>query len=569
MAQSGFTPLQLYYSSTTTNVPTSGNLLAGELAINTADGKLFYKDSSNVVQVIGTKGGVGSSSTTQVLYNSSGLVVGSANLTFDGTKLSTNTQGIANYGDYTGISAPAYVEGRFWYDTTKKALTYYNDATSNAVHVGQETQVKVINNTGSTIPIGSPVYITGTSSGQSYPNIALAKADASSTSAVIGLANTAIANGAIGYVTSNGLVEGINTGSYTVGQVLYLSPYSAGQLQNTVPPTGLIVQVGVVSYVNASGSIYVKQTQPLILATTQGGTGLSSYTAGDLTYYASGTTFTKLGIGTAGQILTSSGTAPQWSTLTGVAVTTFSAGTTGFTPSSATSGAITLAGTLITTNGGTGLSSYTAGDLLYYATGSVLSKLGIGTSNYVLTSSGTAPQYVAQSTLSVGTATNVAGGTTGAVHYQSGAGATTFLSIGTAGQILTVNAGATAPQYVSSLTTAQGGTGLTSFTAGDLIYYTSGTTFTKLGIGTAGQVLTVNVGATAPQWSTTAASGVTSISFGSTGLTPSTASTGAVTVAGTLALASGGTGATTVAAAQTNLQVDPAGTAVAMAIALG
>jgi hypothetical protein len=397
----------------------------------------------------------------------------------------------------------------------------------------------------------------------------LAKADASSTSAVIGLTNTAIANGAIGYVTSNGAIDGVNTGSYTVGQVLYLSPYSAGQLQNTVPPTGLIVQVGVVSYSNASGSIYVKQTQPLILATTQGGTGLSSYTAGDLTYYASGTTFTKLGIGTAGQILTSSGTAPQWSTLTGVAVTTFSGGTTGLTPNTATSGAITLAGTLITTNGGTGLSSYTAGDLLYYATGSVLSKLGIGTSNYVLTSSGTAPQYVAQSTLSVGTATNVAGGTAGAVPYQSGAGATTFLSIGTAGQILTVNAGATAPQYVSSLTTAQGGTGLTSFTAGDLVYFSTGTTFTKLGIGTAGQVLTVNAGATAPQWSTTAASGVTSISFGSTGLTPNTASTGAVTVAGTLALASGGTGATTVAAAQTNLQVDPAGTAVAMAIALG
>ena len=44
---------------------------------------------------------------------------------------------------------------------------------------------------------------------------------------------------------------------------------------------------------------------------------------------------------------------------------------------------------------------------------------------------------------------------------------------------------------------------------------------------------------------------------------------GAVTVAGTLALTNGGTGATTVSGAQTNLQVDPAGTAVAMAIALG
>jgi hypothetical protein len=68
---------------------------------------------------------------------------------------------------------------------------------------------------------------------------------------------------------------------------------------------------------------------------------------------------------------------------------------------------------------------------------------------------------------------------------------------------------------------------------------------------------------------TTAVDGVATISFGSTGLTPATATAGAVTVAGTLALANGGTGATTVSAAQTNLQVDPAGTAVAMAIALG
>jgi len=59
-----------------------------------------------------------------------------------------------------------------------------------------------------------------------------------------------------------------------------------------------------------------------------------------------------------------------------------------------------------TTAGGTGLTSYTAGDLPYYASGTALSKLGIGTANYVLTSSGTAPQYVAQSTLSVGSATN-------------------------------------------------------------------------------------------------------------------------------------------------------------------
>lgn len=51
---------------------------------------------------------------------------------------------------------------------------------------------------------------------------------------------------------------------------------------------------------------------------------------------------------------------------------------------------------------------------------------------------------------SVGTATNIAGGATGSVPYQSGASTTTFLSIGTAGQILQVNSGATAPEWVAS-----------------------------------------------------------------------------------------------------------------------
>jgi len=55
MAQSGYTPIALYYSSTTTNVPTNTNLVNGELAINITDGKLFYKDNSAVVQVLATK----------------------------------------------------------------------------------------------------------------------------------------------------------------------------------------------------------------------------------------------------------------------------------------------------------------------------------------------------------------------------------------------------------------------------------------------------------------------------------------------------------------------------------
>jgi len=362
MAQAGYTPIKLYSSGTTTNVPLAADLAFGELAINYADGKLFYKNSGGTVSqfavsIAGTNG--------QVIYNNSGAYAGSANLTFDGTKLSTNTQGIANYADYAAISAPSYQEGRVFYDTAKKALAYYNDVSTGLVHMGLDIQFRVINNTGSSIPNGSAVYVTGTSSGQTYPNIALARADATSTSSVIGLTEGAIANGAIGYVVSNGTIEGVNTSTYTVGQILYLSPYSAGQLMNTVPPTGLVVQVGVVTYVNASGNIYVKQTIPTNLPTTQGGTGQTSYTAGDLIYYSSGTSFTKLGIGTAGQVLTvnGGGTAPQWATgaASGVASITF--GTTGLTPNTASTGAVTVAGTLGPANGGTGVANNAASTL--------------------------------------------------------------------------------------------------------------------------------------------------------------------------------------------------------------
>ena len=39
MSASGFTPISIYYSTTASAVPTAANLVPGELAINTADGK--------------------------------------------------------------------------------------------------------------------------------------------------------------------------------------------------------------------------------------------------------------------------------------------------------------------------------------------------------------------------------------------------------------------------------------------------------------------------------------------------------------------------------------------------
>jgi hypothetical protein len=69
MSATGFTPISLYYTTTASAVPTAGNLVNGELAlnINTADGKLFYKDSAGVVQVLATRASA-SGSFTNLAY---------------------------------------------------------------------------------------------------------------------------------------------------------------------------------------------------------------------------------------------------------------------------------------------------------------------------------------------------------------------------------------------------------------------------------------------------------------------------------------------------------------------
>jgi len=82
--------------------------------------------------------------------------------------------------------------------------------------------------------------------------------------------------------------------------------------------------------------------------------------------------------------------------------------------------------------GGTNLTSYTIGDMLYASGATTLSKLALGASSYVLTSNGTAPAYVAQSTLSVGSATNatnatnvgITANTTNATNYLTFVSAT-------------------------------------------------------------------------------------------------------------------------------------------------
>ena len=122
MAQTGFTPIQLYSSSTTGNTPAAADLLnssgGSELAINIFDGKLFYKDNSGNVQVIGWKvvpvsaGGTGQTSYTDgqlLIGNTTGNTLTKATLTAGTGITITNGSGTitinGNGGTVTSVAA--------------------------------------------------------------------------------------------------------------------------------------------------------------------------------------------------------------------------------------------------------------------------------------------------------------------------------------------------------------------------------------------------------------------------------------------------------------------------------
>lgn len=99
MSQAGYTPIQIYYSTTTTNTPSAGNLADGELAINTADGKLFYKDNLGAVQTIATKATAALTIPITVSNGGTGLTTTTAyGLIAAGTTATGNFQQVSGTG---------------------------------------------------------------------------------------------------------------------------------------------------------------------------------------------------------------------------------------------------------------------------------------------------------------------------------------------------------------------------------------------------------------------------------------------------------------------------------------
>lgn len=204
---------------------------------------------------------------------------------------------------------------------------------------------------------------------------------------------------------------------------------------------------------------------------------------------------TRLAIGTNNQVLASNGTTAIWTTLA-ANVSSFSAGTTGLTPNTPTTGAVTLSGTLVAANGGTGQSSYTVGDILYASTTTALSKLaGVATGNALISGGvGAAPSYG-----KIDLTTTVSGILPGA---NGGTGNKFFAVSGPATSLKTFafpNASATVLTTNDLVTVAQGGTGVGTLTG--LAYGNGTSAFTA---ATAAQVVSV-IGSTAVTNSTNAA----------------------------------------------------------------
>ena len=283
-------------STVALKVPTTSDLVSGELGVNMTDKKVYINNGSIVVQIAaGELAGLGDVSLSSVTngqslaYNSStgkwensnagaGDVVGAASSTdnalvrFDGTtgKVIQNstatlddsgnldvTSAKADYYDLdTAASAPAYAQGRtFWDAGNGTSSTYLNaDVT---LQNGQEIVTLVYNGTGSTITNGSVVAVAG-AQGQ-RPSVVLADADTESTSAsTLGIATQDIPNGTEGFVTSFGFIRGIDTSAFTAGDPIYLSQ-TAGQFTATRPlAPAHTVFLGWVIKVNASsGEVFV------------------------------------------------------------------------------------------------------------------------------------------------------------------------------------------------------------------------------------------------------------------------------------------------------------------------
>lgn len=167
---------------------------------------------------------------------------------------------IDEYLDFnTGSSNPSHSEGRLFFDQGRESLAYYNSNSEMTIHTGQDTVLKVYNNSGGTISAGSPVYLTGESG--ATPTIAKADATTAAKAAAVGVLPTAIANNAYGFVVTGGIVF-FDTSALTVGERVHVG-IAAGSTSTQAPSYPYFTtDLGLVLLSSASNGCVYLETQP-------------------------------------------------------------------------------------------------------------------------------------------------------------------------------------------------------------------------------------------------------------------------------------------------------------------
>ena len=253
-----------------------------------------------------------------------------------------------------------------------------------------------------------------------------------------------------------------------------------------------------------------------VLNPASGGTGLTATPTNGKLLIGNGTGYTlnTLTAGTAIGISNASGSI----TLNNTGVLSFQTSLSGLTPSTSTTGAVTLAGTLGVSSGGTGAATLTG-----YVKGSGTSALTASATIPTTDLSGTISNaQLANSTISgvslggslfnltAGTGVSFSAGTT-----YNGSAAITISATGSGGLVTSV--AATVPSFLSitgspittsgtlaisysgtALPAINGGTAQTSYATGDLLYASAANTLSKLSAGTNGYNLTMTSGV--PAW---------------------------------------------------------------------
>jgi hypothetical protein len=158
MSQAGFTPISLYFSTTASAVPSSGNLVAGELALNTTDEKLYFKNAAGTVKLLASNASASGTTGTSILYGNgtggfSNVTIGTGVTFVGGTLSATGTGGtvtsVALSGGTTGLTvsgSPITTSGTI---TLAGTLAVANGGTGQTSYTNG--QLLIGNTTGNTL----------------------------------------------------------------------------------------------------------------------------------------------------------------------------------------------------------------------------------------------------------------------------------------------------------------------------------------------------------------------------------------------------------------------------------